>query len=1232
LPKGDGDKSVSAAKIASEALWRVAHDLRSATSVDEVLSLVAHAIADAGLYRRTVITLHNEQGDITAIGYHGVSKDMIAAARHARRIPLATRQAILDSANKISESYFVPCELGLDLSGEGRCVKCEAPPGPEGQWRPEDELFVPLVNAEGSTIGYASVDTPPDGRRPELPTIHCLELFIHLAAEALGRLQADRSSVAAESRFHRLIAHTNDVVFRANIPENSFEYFNPAIEGLIGYSAKYLMSRPVDSLIGQIIHPEDRNDLLTLWMSHRDGSLPASGGSAAIEFRLRHKDGTIRWVWGKSIGVTDDDGRPVAIEGILRDITSQHELQEKLAESERKYRLVAENTRDLVYACDHEGVFFYISPSAERFLGVAPDEVIGTHLSDWLTDDPVNRAAFEVRRAAVVRGEAVDPFILKLRSKTGQTFLMELNECVVRDEGGTTLGIQGVGRDVTEQKRAEETLRRGEQRFRELADLLPQTVFEIDLDGRLTFANRCAKETFGYAEDDFTRGLNGFALFAEEDQEKIRQNIERMQRGQPPERHVYTAIRKNGETFPASIYSSPIRQGEKLVGFRGIVIDITELRLAEGALRENEKLFRTLSTNIPGMIYRGNPDWTTEILFNSDIISGYAVKEFSTGKMNWLDIVHPDDRERVFRETSKLSAGRTNMSHEYRIIDKGGKIRWIEDHKTSRFTDDGVFWGVDGVAFDVTERKCAEEALRQSEEKFRMMLNSSPDAITVTDLDGKIIECNQAALDLHGCRSKEEVMGRKAIEFIAPHDRPRALENMKKTPEHDSVKDVEYALLARDGSIFPGELSASVIRDSKGKPTSFIAVVKDITERKRVEQVLQESEETARALVNATTETMILLDSKGTVLTANLTAAQRLGQKVDELVGQNMADLAAKILPTSVGKSRITRIKKVIATGEPQRFQDERDGMVFDTSCYPILDREGKVMRLAVFARDITERENMLRQLRRKSKELNRANSYLAEMVSELHRRNRQAHELTGQYQAKNAELESLVFTLSHDLKTPLVSIRELTAIFRRRYSRLIDEQGRHLARRISVNAKNMLRLVESLLDYARAEDCAEGTDDVELGRLVDDIWERVLDAFPGRDAVLQRPPQAVSCCFSRIALERVLANLLHNAVAYVPEDRAPEIEVQWKCADERLNIRVSDNGIGIPTDEKDKIFELFYRAQPTTGEGSGIGLAVVKKIVDAVKGTIDISARPAGGTIFTIDLPLKTRKKQLPT
>lgn len=255
-----------------------------------------------------------------------------------------------------------------------------------------------------------------------------------------------------------------------------------------------------------------------------------------------------------------------------------------------------------------------------------------------------------------------------------------------------------------------------EQKYRELVDLLPQAVFEIDQNLKFTFANHHALKISGYTQEDIEKGLDALDLFIPEDRDRARGNIARILRGERLQGNEYTAMRKDGSTFPVIVYSSPIIRGNKPVGLRGIAYDITERKGTEEALWESELKHKTLVHNIPGMVYRGYPDWSAEIISGCRAISGFSKDEISSKEENWLSIIHPDDREKIFREGLEFIKRPKSMVHVYRIITKDGATRWVEDRKTSLFTKEGDFLGIEGVVFDVTDRIIAERKLKASKE------------------------------------------------------------------------------------------------------------------------------------------------------------------------------------------------------------------------------------------------------------------------------------------------------------------------------------------------------------------------------------------------------------------------------------------------------------------------------------------------------------------------------------
>lgn len=1641
-PSPDSTKSAADPATVIRVLWETTRELGSVETADAALTLVARAIARAGLYDRAVLTLHNEQGDITAIGSHGVPEEVIAAARRASRVSAETRKAILDPANKISASYFIPAELGIDLTGEGRFVGDKQPPSPEGQWQPEDQLFAPLRDPAGTVIGYASVDSPVDNRRPDLITVRHLELLVHLAENALERLQAREHTADTESRLQRLMSGTEDVIFRADLTTDSIEYINAAIEKLTGYPAEYFLSVPFSKVQNHFIHPDDRKVLWPYWPGKKQSKRGIQAARLGIEFRLRHKNGEYRRVWEKRTIIYDDDGRVVGVEGILRDITDRARLQQELAESERKYRHLADNTRDLVYVRDTAGNLSYLSPSAGRHLGVAPEAALNENFTTWLTGNPINQAAFEVSNAAIIQGQTVPPFVLEMRSGTGRVFLMEFSESPVWDDHGDVVGVQGVGRDVTEHRRAEEALEKSLRKFRELADLLPQTVFEVDLDGNLTFANQSGLITFGYSREDLARSFRVLQLFIPEDAGRIKQNKQQiLETGFSPG-HEYTAVRKDGSTFPVMVYSSPISQDEEFVGLRGIVLDLTNQKLAEKALREEETRYRGLFENSPISMWEedwsqvkeridhlvstgvtdlgayfdehphelsfcwslikvinvnkaaidrfgaqskeellaahneittdeslgvfgetidalrkgittfvtensilrldgqivysdarvsvvpGHEDGWSRIIvsvvdvterkrveqqlrnqhdvlqslletanglifcldsqsritvFNKELekVTGYTRDEV-IGK-SWPDMFLPRDHyHHQIKDFAAWVRQYPRGTHEGPLITKSGEVRTILWSNSALFFDDSDEIMAICVGQDITDRKQIEQALQQSERRFQELFHSVMEGIAVVDEKQVIQYCNPALAEIFGEDSPANFIGKCLLDYIPlqqhalfeaevekrrqgiesryeldiitarnekktilasvsprldstgtyigafgavlditlrkqaekalaqseaglrkaqqlthvgnwewctknhvvklseemyrilgvpennqyrslvelidviihPDDRGRVFEAWEKfTLAEELAPDITCRIVRPDGETRwivatrpevrytgqgPGEdvlvgtiqditehrEAEEALRRSEAQFRTFAENIPgvvciydeypdgrresvyigpgleklvgeatkkqvggnidrfmelivpedqeqlqkaaeeaasvggildheyrvrtgaedyhwvrvifrasrrengavrwegqgfDVTDRKEALEALRTSEETARALLDATDDAVLLIKPDGTIVAANDTLADKLGVEPDRLIGASVYDT----MPPALAKTRETYAKNVAQTGQAVRYEDRQAGRIFDTIVYPLFDDTGKVERLAVFARDVTEREEMLQKLHQKGVELDKANAALEDVITALRCKHERSEELSEQYRTKNAELESLVSMLSHDLKTPLISIRELAGLFRRKYARLIDEGGQGMARRISSNATQMLRLVESLLDYSRVPDRLNDDDEVELGPLVDDIWEQVVDAFPGRKAVLRRPSQSETLRCSRVALERVLVNLLRNAVAYVPDDRRPKIEIGWRRSAGQMTITFADNGIGIPADEQDKIFELFYRTQPAAVQGSGVGLAVVKKIIDAIGGTITVSSQPGEGTVFSINLPV---------
>jgi len=253
--------------------------------------------------------------------------------------------------------------------------------------------------------------------------------------------------------------------------------------------------------------------------------------------------------------------------------------------------------------------------------------------------------------------------------------------------------------------------------------------------------------------------------------------------------------------------------------------------------------------------------------------------------------------------------------------------------------------GMIGVGKDITEHKKTEEELRESEEKLRNVFAASPDAITVSDLNGNIIECNQATVVLHGYESKEELIGKNSLELIAKQDRKRAIEGLKETLEHGSTKNLEYAFLTKDGREFQAELSASVVRNASGKSEYFMAITKDVTERKKAEEELKSSEQKFRGLVEDSAAAIATIDLKGRLTYVNKALTDSFGYSVQEMSGRAFKDF---VHPDDRGRLVRLFLKIIVLRRPPRKFEFRalrKDGAILHLMCRPTrLETAGKTV------------------------------------------------------------------------------------------------------------------------------------------------------------------------------------------------------------------------------------------------------------------------------------------------
>ncbi|MCK4266857.1 MAG: PAS domain S-box protein, partial [Thermoplasmata archaeon] len=387
-----------------------------------------------------------------------------------------------------------------------------------------------------------------------------------------------------------------------------------------------------------------------------------------------------------------------------------------------------------------------------------------------------------------------------------------------------------------------------EERLRELIENISDVLLEIDSEGTFTYISPQLKEDFGYEPEELI-GKNSFDQIHLDDLENAMGAMKDAITKGKVLKFEFRTLHKDGHYVPVSC-SARMLEVDGDIKIVGVIRDITERRKIEAILRESEEKFRLISENTNDIIAITDLEGTYTYLSPSAEQLGYKVKDL-LGRSGF-DYVHPDDVDdliRLLENAIKEPSDEVRDTLQYRFRGKKGDWHRLDSTATLIKDKPGRPGSIIFISRDITERRRMEEELRESEEKFRMILASSPDAITVSDLAGKVIESNQQALELFSFSSAEEAIGRLSFDFIAPEDRERAIKNVERTLKEDTIHNVEYTMLRNDGSRFKGELSASVVRDSSGTPLLFVGITKDITERKRDEELLRESEAKYSAVV-----------------------------------------------------------------------------------------------------------------------------------------------------------------------------------------------------------------------------------------------------------------------------------------------------------------------------------------------------------------------------------------------
>ncbi|MDM8001058.1 MAG: PAS domain S-box protein [Dehalococcoidia bacterium] len=687
------------------------------------------------------------------------------------------------------------------------------------------------------------------------------------------RKMAEEALAESEQKYRLLVENSNDVVFSLDTQGN-FTYVSPSIERISGYHVGEI----VGTSFTRFVLPEDMPGLLVSFEKTLGGAYEPA------EFRALRKDGAVRYVRTASQLVRSADGQVVGLTGIMSDITERRKTEEALQRSEALLR----DTQQLAgvggweYDVDKKTVVW--TDETYRIHEIPRIPTID-HVAESLKCYPPEERQIVTRAFQKCCEEGV-PYDLELPFVTfgGKQRWVRTTARAVR-EGERIVRVLGTIADITERKRAEEALRASEERNRLLVENASEVIAVIQ-DGLLKFVNSKITDFSGYSPEELVS--RSFAeLIYPEDRQMVADNYSRRMRGeQVPNRYQFRILHKNGDARWAEI-SVALFAWDGRPALLALLSDISARKQAEQALREAkeyaENIIRTANAIIVMLDVEGRVTLLNEA---GEKITGYRQDEL-LGK-NWFDVVVPRERyPNVWEQFNKLKpTGKTVDTFENPILTKSGEERIIAWRNSTLTANDKVI-GTLSFGTDITDRKKAEEALRRSEGRFRQITENMLDAVSLVDANGIMQYVSPSHERILGYRP-EDLVGKSVFDFVPPEDVEGLIASLDGIHEKGEIT-YQYRFRHADGHYLWGEASARVIRDDNGNVTGYVIAGKDITDRKKAEEALKESEAKYKRLFETTQTAMEVISMEtGLVVLANEATARMFGfASPEEVVGQD---------------------------------------------------------------------------------------------------------------------------------------------------------------------------------------------------------------------------------------------------------------------------------------------------------------------------------------------------------
>jgi PAS domain S-box-containing protein len=1073
------------------------------------------------------------------------------------------------------------------------------------------------------------------------------------------------------------------------------------------------------------IHPIDRKRVMD-----ETQRVLELGTNIRLDFRINHPLRGERWLQAIGETVCDEKEVPVRMHGIALDITERKSSERALAQVQEFNEKLLCSTEDCIKVINLQGRLIYISAGGLRTLEIDNAATVLEREYASFYQGADRDAALQALETA--KGGGTGKFEGFCATLSGKPKWWQVVVTPVFDFEGKVEKLLAVSRDITESKEADSRIcfQAG------LLDAVREAVIATDLCGKVLAWNRGAERLYGWTESE---ALNKNILTltpSEASREQAAEIMSALQQGESWSGE-FPVKRADGSVFTAMVTNTPIRsESGELIGIVGVSRDITDQKRAERALHKSEKEFRAIFELSAVGKAQADPKTGRFVRVNHAFcqITGYSESEL-LGK-TIADITHPEDQTTLQTFRNLVEGEIEFYKAEKRYVRKDGSIAWVlVTASVVRSSEGEVIASIASIQ-DINDRKQAEIALRDSEEKFSKAFFASPDAMALSYPDGRAIDVNESWEKLFGY-TRQEAIGKTPDDlnvYVDSAVRPKFRQHIKDTGR---LPASEVQLRVRSGDLCTVLMSVESV-SLKGD-VLYITILRDITERKKIEEALRQSRERLQLVIDNAAASIVYCNTQGYFQFVNRRYAERFNLTVDQVAGRKISDVlgsayhviepyikraesgetvefevkvpyeqigarfihctyvpdcdsAGKVLGyvgliTDVTQRRVqeetireseTRLRTALDAGKlgtwewdivlnkvfwsdriyefhglshkefdgtmdsfskmihpddalligqkiqaaleskaPYEFEFRivrPDGEVrwLYTSARVIFDETGKPLRMLGGTIDLTDRKRTEMALRAAQESLALHSGQLEKQVAE---RTASLHETTQQ-------LETFCYTVAHDLRAPLRAQQAFSYALLEEYGLLLDETAKDYLNRIINSASHLNQLVNDLLAYARLS-----REDLRFERIdCDDLVRVVLTQnatqIKSRDATVTVEKGIPPVMGNELTLSLSMENLLSNAMKFVQAGVKPRIHIKGERRNDRVRIWIEDNGIGIAPEHQTQIFGVFHRLHTKAYPGTGIGLALVDKAIQRMGGSVGVVSEGGQGSRFWLELP----------